>query len=107
MHRRQVTKLSAEESEAYFKTRPRGSRLAAWASRQSEVVSDRAELEKKWKEMEARYAQQDVARPPYWGGYVLSPQRIEFWQGGPNRLHDRFRYTRQQDDRWLIERLSP
>src|SRR5438874_5568595 len=85
-----ITKLSAEESEAYFKTRPRGSRLAAWASRQSEVVSDRAELEKKWKEMEARYAQQDVARPPYWGGYVLSPQRIEFWQGGPNRLHDRF-----------------
>ena len=103
----EVTKLSAEESEAYFKTRPRGSRLAAWASRQSEVVSDRAELEKKWKEMEARYAQQDVARPPYWGGYVLSPQRVEFWQGRPDRLHDRFRYTRQPGNRWVLERLSP
>ena len=102
-----VSKLSAAESEAYFRTRPVGSQLAAWASRQSETVRDRAELEAKWKQIKARFAADEVPCPPNWGGYVLSPQRIEFWQGGPNRLHDRFRYTRQPDDQWIIERLSP
>ena len=103
----QVTRLPAAESEAYFQSRPRGSRLAAWASKQSAIVGDRAELEAQWSELEARYAGSEVPRPPYWGGYVLTPTRIEFWQGRPNRLHDRFRYTRQPDGVWVIERLSP
>jgi len=102
-----VTKIPEEESETYFRSRPRGSQLGAWASRQSDVVRDRSELEEKWKDLEGQYAEQQVPPPPYWGGYVLRPERIEFWQGRPNRLHDRFRYTRQADNRWLIERLSP
>ena len=103
----EVSKLPPAESEAYFKSRPRGSRLAAWASQQSAGVRDRAALEEKWKQMEAQYAGQEIPRPPFWGGYVLTPARMEFWQGRPNRLHDRFRYTRQPDRTWLIERLAP
>lgn len=103
----QVSKLPDEESEAYFQSRPRGSQLAAWASKQSEVVRDRPELEAQWDELEKRFANQEVTRPAYWGGYVLKPGRIEFWQGRPNRLHDRFRYTRQANGQWSIERLSP
>ena len=103
----EVGKLPPAESDAYFKTRPRGSRVAAWASQQSGVVRDRSALEEKWKQMETQYAGQEVPRPPFWGGYVLSPTRIEFWQGRPNRLHDRFCYTRQPDNTWVIERLSP
>lgn len=103
----QVTKVPAAESEDYFRTRPRGSQIGAWASDQSAVVRDRAELEQKWEEYEKRYANADVPCPPNWGGYVLVPMRMEFWQGRPNRLHDRFRYTRQPDRSWLIERLSP
>lgn len=103
----QVAKLEASESEAYFRSRPRGSRIGAWASDQSRVVEDRAELERKWAEFEKRYPEDNVPCPPNWGGYVLAPSRVEFWQGRPNRLHDRFRYTRQNDQTWLIERLSP
>jgi pyridoxamine 5'-phosphate oxidase len=103
----EVNKLTPAESDAYFRTRPHGSRLAAWASKQSSTVKDRAALEEKWKQMEARYGGQEIPRPPFWGGYLLSPARIEFWQGRPNRLHDRFRYTQQRDKTWLIERLSP
>jgi pyridoxamine 5'-phosphate oxidase len=102
-----VSQLPAAESEAYFKSRPRGSQLAAWASHQSGVVRDRAALEEKWQQLETQYAGQEVPRPPFWGGYVVSPVRMEFWQGRPNRLHDRFGYTRQPDKTWLIERLSP
>lgn len=102
-----ITKLPDPESEAYFKSRPRGSRIGAWASRQSEVVTDRAELERKWQQLETQYPGEQVPKPPFWGGYILSPSRIEFWQGRPNRLHDRFRYTWQPDKTWLIERLSP
>jgi pyridoxamine 5'-phosphate oxidase len=102
-----VQKISREESEAYHKSRPRGSRLAAWASNQHDVVADRAALEKKWNEMAARFPTDDVPLPPNWGGYVLNPQRIEFWQGRASRLHDRFRYTRQPDDSWKLERLEP
>ena len=101
-----VSKLSHDESEAYFKSRPRGSRLAAWASNQSSVVADRATLEKKWGEMAAKFPG-DVPLPPNWGGYVLKPERIEFWQGRLNRLHDRFCYTRQPDNSWKLDRLSP
>jgi pyridoxamine 5'-phosphate oxidase len=102
-----VKKLSATESEAYFSSRPKGSRLAAWASNQSSPVPDREALERQWREMEARFPGEDVPCPPNWGGYVLQPERVEFWQGRPNRLHDRFRYTRQADNSWIIERLSP
>lgn len=103
----EVSKLPPAESDAYFNSRPRGSQLGAWASQQSAVVRDRAALEEKWNQMEAQYAGQPIPRSPHWGGYVLSPARIEFWQGRPNRLHDRFRYTRQPDKTWRIERLSP
>jgi pyridoxamine 5'-phosphate oxidase len=103
----ELNKVPEAESDAYFKARPRGSRLAAWASKQSAVIRDRTALEERWKQVEAQYAGQEVPRPPFWGGYLLSPTRIEFWQGRPNRLHDRFRYTRQPDKTWLIERLSP
>jgi pyridoxamine 5'-phosphate oxidase len=103
----EVSKLPQPESEAYFRSRPRGSQLAAWASHQGSVVPDRAALEARWKEHAARYADKDVPMPPYWGGYVVAPTRIEFWQGRPNRLHDRFRYTRQPQGSWLIERLAP
>jgi pyridoxamine 5'-phosphate oxidase len=102
-----VTKVPEPESDAYFASRPYGSRIGAWASDQSQVVRDRAELETKWETYERQYPGPLVPRPPHWGGYVLSPSRLEFWQGRPNRLHDRFRYTRQPDHSWLIERLSP
>lgn len=102
-----VSKLPAAESEAYFRSRPRGSRIAAWASDQSAVLRDRADLEAKWNQIEQRYPSEDIPCPPHWGGYVLDPARMEFWQGRPNRLHDRFRYTRQFDRTWLVERLSP
>jgi pyridoxamine 5'-phosphate oxidase len=102
-----VTKLSCAESDAYFKSRPKGSRLAAWASNQSDIVTNRATLEQKWREMAARFPSDDVPLPPNWGGYVLAPVRIEFWQGRPNRLHDRFRYSKRADGSWQIERLAP
>jgi pyridoxamine 5'-phosphate oxidase len=102
-----VSKLPPEESDAYFRTRPYGSRLAAWASDQSSPVADRATLQSTWKQFEAQYPGPEVPRPSNWGGYVLAPVRVEFWQGRPNRLHDRFRYTRQPDSTWQIERLSP
>jgi len=102
-----TSRLAAVESEAYFRSRPRGSRLAAWASRQSEVISSRAEIEERVRELEKLYPDDSVPLPSYWGGFVLSPVRIEFWQGRPNRLHDRFCYTRQAGHTWTIERLSP
>jgi len=102
-----ISKLPESESEAYFRTRPRGSRIAAWASRQSAVLPNREALEAEWKQLEAKYPGENVPKPPYWGGYVLSPIRIEFWQGRPSRMHDRFRYTKQANGAWLIERLSP
>jgi pyridoxamine 5'-phosphate oxidase len=101
-----VDKLPQAESEAYFKSRPKGARLAAWASNQSSVVADRATLEKRWDEMAAKFPG-DVPLPPNWGGYVLKPERIEFWQGRLNRLHDRFQYTKQADGSWKLERLAP
>jgi len=101
-----VTKLPVAESEMYFKSRPRGSRLAAWASDQSERVPNRATLEAKWRELEKKFPA-DVPLPPNWGGFVLQPERIEFWQGRPSRLHDRFSYARAADGAWKIERLSP
>jgi pyridoxamine 5'-phosphate oxidase len=102
-----VTKVSREEAEAYFKLRPRGSRLGANVSRQSEVVSGREVLETKLAGLERQHPGEDIPMPADWGGYVLAPDEIEFWQGRPNRLHDRLRYTRQKDQSWRLERLSP
>jgi pyridoxamine 5'-phosphate oxidase len=101
-----VTKLPAAESEKYFKSRPRGSQIGAWASSQSEAIPDRAFLEAKWRELEKKFPG-EVPLPPNWGGFVLKPERVEFWQGRPSRLHDRFSYARQGDGGWKIERLSP
>jgi pyridoxamine 5'-phosphate oxidase len=101
-----VTRLPATDSAKYFASRPRGSQLAAWASEQSQAVPDRATLEARWHELEEKFPK-DVPMPSNWGGYILKPDRIEFWQGRPSRLHDRFSYTRQADESWLIERLSP
>jgi pyridoxamine 5'-phosphate oxidase len=101
-----VEKISREQSENYFKSRPRGSQLAAWASNQSDVVANRAALEVKWNKMEKKFPV-EVPLPSNWGGYILKPERIEFWQGRPSRLHDRFQYTRQKNNSWKLERLAP
>ena len=95
-----------DESEAYFRSRPRGSRLSAWISHQSQVIESRQELEAQIPQLESRYPGDDIPLPPYWGGFRLRPDSIEFWQGRTNRLHDRIRYARA-GDRWRIERLSP
>ncbi|MEI9864748.1 MAG: pyridoxal 5'-phosphate synthase [Limisphaerales bacterium] len=97
--------MPVAESEAYFKSRPRGSQLAAWASNQSQSVPNRATLETHWRELEKKFVT-DIPLPPNWGGFVLKPERIEFWQGRPSRLHDRFSYTRQPDNSWKLERLA-
>ena len=102
-----VQRLDGRESDAYYGSRPLGSRLGAWVSAQSQVIEHRDELETKLAELKAKYADDPPPRPAFWGGYRVIAERIEFWQGGPNRLHDRLRYTRQIDDTWQIERLSP
>jgi pyridoxamine 5'-phosphate oxidase len=101
-----VTRTSAEESEAYYRSRPLGSRLGAWVSHQSQAIPSRDVLEGGLREVERRFAGGDVPLPPYWGGYRVRPEAIEFWQGRENRLHDRVRYERE-GDRWKIERLAP
>lgn len=104
-----VERVDERDSDEYFASRPRGSQIGAWASLQSEVLADRSVLEERWAEVDARYAGREVPRPPHWGGYRVRPERIEFWQGRPSRLHDRFRYTLDPsvDGGWRIERLSP
>jgi pyridoxamine 5'-phosphate oxidase len=102
-----VEKLSKEESEDYFKSRPEGSQIGAWASPQSEVIESSEWLAKRANEMEAQFAEKAIPRPPHWGGYVVRPVTIEFWQGRPNRLHDRLLYTLQENGNWTIERLAP
>jgi pyridoxamine 5'-phosphate oxidase len=103
-----VARVSEAESDAYFASRPRESRLGAWASPQSEVLADRATLEERLAAVEDRYPD-EVPRPPHWGGFRISPLEVEFWQGRPSRLHDRFRYRRAapDDPAWVIERLAP
>jgi len=103
-----VERVSHEESDAYFRTRPFGSQLGAWASNQSEVIAGRDILELRLERLTATYAGGEVPLPPYWGGYRLAPDVIEFWQGRPNRLHDRLRYSRDGATAgWTLERLSP
>lgn len=101
-----VTKVTRRESDDYFATRPRGSQLSAWASPQSETVPDPGTLEQRMSELARRYPDQ-VPRPAYWGGYRLTPEAIEFWQGREDRLHDRILYRRARSGRWTIQRLAP
>lgn len=102
-----VSKVSRAESEEYFRTRPRGHQLGAWASLQGEVVASRAGLDRRLAELEERYRDRDVPLPPYWGGFRLAPEIIEFWQGRANRMHDRLLYVRDGGEHWIIKRLSP
>ena len=104
-----VRRVDDEESDAYFATRPREAQIGAWASAQSSVLRDRRELEELVEDVSARFGDAPIARPPHWGGYRLTPDTVEFWQGRAFRLHDRFRYTRDVDERtgWQVERLAP
>jgi pyridoxamine 5'-phosphate oxidase len=101
-----VEPVSDEESDAYWRSRPRASRIAAWASRQSRPIRDRGELEAAFAEQEARFGDGDVPLPPFWGGYRVVPDVVELWTHADNRLHDRLRYTRVEDG-WRRERLAP
>jgi len=102
-----VEKTSAEESDAYYHSRPEGSRLGAWASPQSTTIESREWLEKKVAEMEKAFTNGNLNRPPHWGGYRVKPVIVEFWQGRPSRLHDRIQYSIQTGGNWNIERLAP
>jgi pyridoxamine 5'-phosphate oxidase len=102
-----VEQTSREESQAYFHSRPVGSQLGAWASRQSEIIDARRVLDARMAEITERYRDKQIPLPPHWGGYALKPDMMEFWQGRPNRLHDRFRYTRLANGSWQIDRLAP
>jgi pyridoxamine 5'-phosphate oxidase len=101
-----VEKVSEEESEQYFRSRPLGSKVGAWTSNQSQPIANRGVLENRFQEFDLKFGD-NVPRPPHWGGYRVIPEVIEFWQGQENRLHDRLRYTLQSDGSWLIERLAP
>ncbi len=100
-------KVSTAESLKYFSTRPRGSQLGAWISQQSSVITSRKLLEIKFDEIKRKFLDKEVPLPGFWGGYRIIPRTIEFWQGRPNRLHDRFKYTLHKDGSWTIERLAP
>lgn len=102
-----VTRVEESESDRYFSGRPRGHQLEAHASPQSQVIPDRAYLDRTFREAEKYFAGQQVPRPPHWGGYRLTPSMLEFWQEGRHRLHDRLRYRRDADGDWLLERLAP
>jgi pyridoxamine 5'-phosphate oxidase len=101
-----VEKISGQESDAYFSSRPAGSRIGAWASPQSSVIANRIVIEEKLKDFEQQFGDNNIPRPPHWGGYIVKPVQIEFWQGRPSRLHDRMQYTLQEGS-WVIERLAP
>ena len=102
-----VKKLSAKESDAYFNSRPRASQIGAWVSVQSSVLKDRSVLDEKFFEVDKKFQNKKVPRPSYWGGYIVKPVKIEFWQGRQNRLHDRILYARTGNGKWKMQRLSP
>jgi pyridoxamine 5'-phosphate oxidase len=102
-----VTKVSREESETYFHSRPKSSQIGAWASEQSETVTGRDQLERQFAETLEKFGESEIPLPPHWGGYRVAPETIEFWQGRRSRLHDRLRYVRHADGLWGVERLSP
>lgn len=100
-------KISPNLSDGYFESRPEGSKLGSWASDQSQVIDSRTTMDEKLKAFEAKFKNQEIPRPPFWGGYLVRPVSMEFWQGRPNRMHDRIRYTLQPDYDWKKERLQP
>jgi pyridoxamine 5'-phosphate oxidase len=102
-----ATQTTAAENQAYFDTRPRASKIGAWASPQSEVVPDRASLDASYAEVLGRYGNEDIPVPPHWGGYRVRPEAVEFWQGRRSRMHDRLRYRRTGEGTWVTERLAP
>lgn len=102
-----IEKVSDQTSDEYFHSRPLSSQLGAWASEQSQVISDRSVLELRLQTLKTEYENKEIPRPPHWGGYRVIPTEIEFWQGRPSRLHDRLLYRRKDETSWLIERLSP
>ena len=102
-----IEKISKADSLKYFLSRPKGSQLGAWVSRQSETISSRALLEQKFDEMKRKFLNKEIPFPSFWGGYILKPIRIEFWQGGEDRLHDRFLYELKENSEWTISRLAP
>lgn len=102
-----IQKISKEQSDQYFKTRPESSRIGAWASPQSRVIDGRHWLDEKFNELVGKMEGTDIERPPHWGGYIVKPVVLEFWQGRPSRLHDRIQYTLEESGEWKIERLAP
>ena len=100
-------KIESKESIKYFMSRPRGSQLGAWVSDQSSVLSSRKILEMKLEEMKLKFSDREIPLPDFWGGYRIIPKTFEFWQGRPNRLHDRFKYLKQGNDSWTIDRIAP
>lgn len=102
-----VEKVSVEESDAYFNSRPEGSRLGAWVSPQSQVIENRQWLDIEEEKKKTEFSGKDIVRPPHWGGYLVKPVIMEFWQGRPSRLHDRIQYSLNEKGEWLIERLAP
>ncbi len=103
-----VEKISKRKSAKYFQSRPKSSQIGAWASAQSQVIKNREVLERNVESLEIRYAEETaLPKPPNWGGYLVNPTLIEFWQGQPSRLHDRIRYTKKRGNKWIIERLAP
>ena len=100
-------KIAENLSDGYFESRPDGSKLGAWASDQSQEIDSREKMDAKLKELEEKYANSDIPRPKHWGGYIVKPVSLEFWQGRPNRMHDRILYSLQQDYTWKVSRLQP
>ena len=102
-----AAKILPKESLQYFQSRPKGNQISAWASPQSQAIPSRKFLTLQWNNIKQKFADKEIPPPPFWGGYRVIPQTIEFWQGGKHRIHDRFLYTRQSADRWQIQRLAP
>ncbi|AXH15320.1 pyridoxamine 5'-phosphate oxidase [Malaciobacter mytili] len=102
-----IERISSTKSLKYFLSRPKGSQIGAWVSQQSQVISSRSVLEAKFNEIKSKFVKGEIPFPSFWGGYILKPQKIEFWQGAKHRLHDRFVYTLKEDNKWQIDRLAP